>query len=119
MSAMEVDKHPKAPDVNGTAQNVTKDSAGLLALSQGAKSDAAKGRQKKQYLSHKGVSATKGESYKSQFSLADFVPGPPQDDSSSSNEFWRDARRPKNPPTRVRTKWGDQNKWFSWGDWEE
>ena len=63
-SAMEVDTHPKAPDVKGTAPNAPKDSAGSLALSQGAKSEAAKGHSKKHYLSHKGVT-TKGKSPKS------------------------------------------------------
>ena len=114
----EVDKHPKAPDVRGTAPNAPKDSAGSLALSKGAKSGAAKGRSKEQYLSHKGVSATKGKSPTSQFSLADFAPGPSQDDSPSSNEFWRGARRPKNPPTQEHSGWGDK-KWLNWSDWKD
>ena len=118
-SAMEIDKHPKAPGARGTAQGVTKDSAGFLAFSQGAKSDAVKGYSTGQYISYKGVSDTKGKSPETHFSLADFVPGPSQDESSSSNDFRRGARRPKNPPTQVRSRWEDRSKWSKWSDWKE
>ena len=86
--------------MKGTAPNAPKDSAGSLALSKGAKSDAAKGHSREQYLSYKGESATKGKSPNAQFSLPDFVPGPPQDDSSSLNfGEVRDALK----PTHTRT----------------
>ena len=118
-NAMEIDTQPQAPDAKGTAPNISKDSAGSLAFSPGAKNETAKGQSEEQYLPQKGVSATKGKSPENQFNLADFIPGPSQDDSSSSNEFRRGGRRPKNPPTQVRSNWGDKNKWSNWNDWEE
>ena len=116
---MEIDTHPQAPDVEGTVPSIPKDSAGSLASSPGAKNETAKGQSKEQNPPQKGVSATKGKSSENLFNLADFIPEPSQDDSSSSNEFRRGARRPKNPPTQVHSNWDDQNKWPSWGDWQE
>ena len=116
---MEIDTQPQAPNVKGTAPNSSKDPAGSLALSPGAKNETAKGQSKEQYLPEEGVSATRGKSPKNQLNLADFIPGPSQADSSPSNEFGRGARRPKNPPTQVHSNWGDQNKWSSWSDWKE
>ena len=92
-NAMEIDTQPQAPDAKGKAPNISKDSAGSLALSPGAKNETAKGQPKEQYLPQKGVSATKGKSPKNPFNLADFIPGPSQDDSSVSKTHPRRCAR--------------------------
>ena len=53
----------------------------LIGLVPGSKNETAKGKSKEQYLPQEGASATKGESSENQFNLADFIPGPSQDDS--------------------------------------
>ena len=116
---MEIGAQPKAPNVKGKVPNISKDSADSLALSPGAKNETAKGQSKEQYLPQKGVSATKGKSSKNPFNLADFIPGPSQDDPSDSNELWRGARRPKNPATTMHSSWDDKSTWTNWNDWKE
>ena len=116
---MEIDAQPKAPNAKGKVPNISKDSADSLALSPGAKNETAKGQPKEQYLPQKGVSASKGKSSENQFNLADFIPGPSQDDSSASNVLRRGVRRPENPPTQVRSTWDDETTWSNWNDWEE
>ena len=113
-NAMEIDTQPQAPNAKGKAPNISKDSAGSLALSPGAENETAKGQPKEQYLSQKGVSAAKGESSENPLNLADFIPGPSQDDSSASKELRRGVRQPKDPPTTMHSKRDAKSKWPTW-----
>ena len=51
--------------------------------------------------------------------LADVVPEPPQEASSTTNDSWRGFPRPKEPPVAQPSTWEGTAKWPSWNNWKE